>query len=63
MKKLIIAMLLIAPLNLMAQKIGSYSLQAVVENMPAYKTAQSRSTRQSFRSTSRKSTTRRLRTW
>ncbi len=41
MKKLIIAMLLIAPLNLMAQKIGSYSLQAVVENMPAYKTAQS----------------------
>lgn len=41
MKKLIIAMLLIAPLNLMAQKIGSYSLQAVVEEMPAYKTAQS----------------------
>lgn len=41
MKKIILAMLLIAPLSLMAQKVGHYDLQAVVQDLPAYKTAQS----------------------
>ncbi|MBR1593222.1 MAG: OmpH family outer membrane protein [Alloprevotella sp.] len=42
MKKFILAVLLTAPLSLMAQmKVGHYDLQAVVQDLPAYKTAQS----------------------
>ena len=39
MKKILLAVLLLAPLSLSAQKFAHFDLQATVEAMPAYKTA------------------------
>jgi len=39
-KKLFVAMLMLAPLSLCAQKFAHYDFQSIVEAMPAYKTAQ-----------------------
>ena len=39
MKKFLLAVLLLAPLSLSAQKFAHFDLQATVEALPAYKTA------------------------